>query len=42
MKTISFIWDKNKANENLKKHKIPFKEAQTVFYRPKCKNDLRF
>ena len=31
MKTISFIWDKNKADENRRKHKISFEEAQTVF-----------
>jgi uncharacterized DUF497 family protein len=31
MKSISFIWDDNKAVENHKKHKISFEEAQTVF-----------
>jgi uncharacterized protein len=31
MKSISFIWDDNKAAENHKKHKISFEEAQTVF-----------
>ncbi len=31
MKTIQFDWDKNKANSNLAKHKISFKEAQSVF-----------
>ena len=37
MKTISFIWDKNKADENHKKHKIPFEEAQTVFSDPNAR-----
>ena len=37
MKTISFIWDKNKADENHKKHKIPFEEAQTVFTDPNAR-----
>ena len=31
MKKINFSWDKNKAHTNLKKHKISFEEAQTVF-----------
>ena len=37
MKTISFIWDKNKADENYEKHKIPFEEAQTVFSDPNAR-----
>ncbi len=37
MKTISFIWDENKEEENLKKHKISFKEAQTVFIDPNAR-----
>ena len=37
MKTISFVWDKNKEEENLKKHKISFKEAQTVFIDPNAR-----
>ena len=37
MKTISFVWDKNKADENYKKHKISFKEAQTVFTDPNAR-----
>ena len=34
MKSISFIWDDNKADENHRKHKISFEEAQTVFTDP--------
>ena len=37
MNTISFIWDTIKADENLKKHKISFKEAQTVFSDPNAR-----
>ncbi len=37
MKTISFVWDEKKAEENLKKHKIAFKEAQTVFSDPNAR-----
>ncbi len=31
MKSISFEWDEQKSYANLKKHKISFEEAQTVF-----------
>ncbi len=31
---IKFEWDKEKADTNLKKHKIFFEEAKTVFYDP--------
>lgn len=31
---IKFEWDKEKADTNLKKHKISFEEAKTVFYDP--------
>ena len=31
MNRINFSWDKSKAQTNLKKHKISFEEAQTVF-----------
>jgi len=31
MNKITFSWDDNKANSNLKKHKISFEEAKTVF-----------
>jgi len=37
MKTISFVWDGIKAESNLKKHKISFKEAQTVFSDPNAR-----
>jgi uncharacterized DUF497 family protein len=32
--SIKFQWDQNKANINLKKHKISFEEACTVFNDP--------
>ncbi|MBP7902200.1 MAG: BrnT family toxin [Spirochaetes bacterium] len=32
MKSIEFIWDNNKYQTNLKKHKISFDEAKTVFF----------
>ena len=28
---LLFEWDENKARENLKKHKVSFEEAKTVF-----------
>jgi uncharacterized DUF497 family protein len=31
MDKIKFSWDENKAQSNLKKHQISFKEAKTVF-----------
>ena len=37
MKTISFVWDGTKAESNLKKHKISFNEAQTVFSDPNAR-----
>ena len=37
MKTISFDWDRTKAESNLKKHKISFEEAQTVFSDPNAR-----
>ena len=37
MKTISFSWDRTKAESNLKKHKISFEEAQTVFSDPNAR-----
>ena len=37
MKSISFVWDRTKAESNLKKHKIPFEEAQTVFSDPNAR-----
>jgi len=32
MKDIRFQWDKNKNIENVKKHKVSFEEAKTVFF----------
>ena len=32
--SIQFEWDKNKAKTNLKKHKVSFDEASTVFSDP--------
>lgn len=37
MKRISFVWDEQKAKENLEKHKISFEEAQTVFFDPNAR-----
>ena len=37
MRTISFVWDETKAESNLKKNKISFKEAQTVFSDPNAR-----
>ncbi len=37
MIAISFIWDEKKARENLKKHKISFEEAQTIFSDPNAR-----
>jgi uncharacterized DUF497 family protein len=31
---MQFEWDKEKARKNLKKHKVSFDEAVTVFYDP--------
>jgi uncharacterized DUF497 family protein len=31
---MKIIWDENKNEENIKKHKISFHEAETVFYDP--------
>jgi uncharacterized DUF497 family protein len=29
---MNIVWDENKNRENIKKHKISFEEAKTVFY----------
>lgn len=29
---VKFIWDDRKAKQNLRKHKVSFEEAATVFY----------
>jgi uncharacterized DUF497 family protein len=34
---MKFAWDPKKANENIKKHKVSFDEAVTVFYDPLAK-----
>lgn len=34
MRSTTFEWDENKAEENLRKHKISFDEAKTVFADP--------
>jgi uncharacterized DUF497 family protein len=34
---MEIVWDENKNKENIKKHKISFEEARTVFYDPKGK-----
>lgn len=31
---MHFEWDREKAKKNLRKHKVPFDEAMTVFYDP--------
>lgn len=31
---MQFEWDREKAKKNLKKHKLSFDEAVTVFYNP--------
>jgi len=35
--TMKFAWDPKKANDNIKKHKVSFDEAVTVFYDPLAK-----
>ncbi len=37
MAAISFEWDKSKAEENSKSHKVSFEEAQTVFSDPNAR-----
>lgn len=32
MNDITFEWDENKNSINMKKHKVTFEEAKTVFY----------
>jgi len=39
MNEIQFEWDENKNKENVKKHKVSFEEAQTVFL---DENAIRF
>ena len=39
MDDIEFEWDERKSRENKRKHKVSFKEAQTVFF---DENAIRF
>ena len=32
MKSITFDWDTEKASQNLRKHKVSFEEASSVFF----------
>jgi len=32
---LTFEWDENKAESNLRKHHVSFLDAQTVFYDPR-------
>lgn len=34
---MKFSWDSKKSNANLKKHKVSFEEASTVFFDPLAK-----
>jgi len=34
---MRIIWDNDKNSENIKKHRISFEEAKTVFYDPNAK-----
>ena len=31
---MEFEWDREKAKRNLRKHKVSFDEAMTIFYEP--------
>ena len=37
MDSIKFIWDKDKAEANSRKHGVSFIEAETVFYDPNAR-----
>ena len=39
MSDIGFKWDERKNRENKRKHKVSFKEAQTVFF---DENSIRY
>ena len=39
MRDIEFEWDERKSRENKRKHKVSFKEAETVFF---DENAIRF
>jgi uncharacterized DUF497 family protein len=34
---MKIIWDESKNRDNIKKHKVSFEEAETVFYDPNGK-----
>jgi uncharacterized protein len=34
---MKIVWDEDKNKENIRKHKISFEEAETVFYDPNGK-----
>ena len=34
---MEFVWDDQKAEDNQKKHRVSFEEAQTVFYDPEAR-----
>ena len=34
---MKIIWDQNKNLENIKKHRVSFEEAETVFFDPNAK-----
>ena len=34
---MKIIWDENKNQENIRKHKVSFEEAKTAFYDPNGK-----
>ncbi len=36
MKEVEFSWDARKARQNLRKHKVSFEEASTVFFDEKA------
>ena len=38
---IRFEWDFEKAEINLKKHKVSFEEAESVFLRSQCNFNIR-
>ena len=42
MKDISFDWDEEKNRKNIKKHKVSFEEAATVFYDENAIGENRF
>ena len=34
---MRIVWDEDKSRENIKKHRVSFEEAGTVFYDPNAK-----